>query len=418
MSCVIILLEAFKLNHHFFVEGVGGAIIEFTSTDMIAIYTEKYKDKMYAALVLAFSIGMSVTPSLMEYLISVTSYQTALIILAMPNLLSFPIALVYRGRCNADMCATKKDDNSDSAVPVCPERKLSEDNPAFEHISEVAVECENNSTSEESGIDVDYVDHRSADSKDGEYEQNTTINDMNDVTIIKQNTSSENNDTDQPGIEKRSVLSSHLFVFKDTAFILYLVYNMFAAAGEFSFHAFAVDYSVSLNILTLTEAALGMTLTSVSLCAAAIFMTVLSHWKLDRIAINVFVVLFMGISVVCVSLSNSQAAMYTCFIIFGFTEGVYISNLTSYVASGFEHSQYMIIRLSYVFVVTGIGALVGPIIAGHFAKTFGMKYLFFFLGALPLSAFFILLPYWLYKKLRQCSSHGKKETIEVQECRN
>ena len=74
-------------------------MIEFASTDhLIATYSEKHKDKIYAAQTLAFSIGITVTPPLLEHLIKVTSYRTALIILSIPNLMSFPIAFVYRGQ--------------------------------------------------------------------------------------------------------------------------------------------------------------------------------------------------------------------------------------------------------------------------------------------------------------------------------
>ena len=79
-------------------EGLGLAMIEFASTDVIPTYSEKHKDKIYAAQTLVFSIGITVTPPLLEHLIKVTSYRTALIILSIPNLMSFPIAFVYRGK--------------------------------------------------------------------------------------------------------------------------------------------------------------------------------------------------------------------------------------------------------------------------------------------------------------------------------
>ena len=85
----------------------------------------------------------------------------------------------------------------------------------------------------------------------------------------------------------------------------------------------------------------------------------------------------MGLAILGVSLLQSLEALYSCFIIFGFAVGLYVSNQVCYVASYFIPSDYMIIRLSYVFVVTGIGALLGPVVAGQFSENFGMKYLYF-----------------------------------------
>ena len=80
-----------------------------------------------------------------------------------------------------------------------------------------------------------------------------------------------------PDSQRLSVLASHEYVLKEPAFILFLFYNFFAAAGEFTFYAFAVDFSASMGILTLTDAALGVTLTGISFFVAAFLLTILSH---------------------------------------------------------------------------------------------------------------------------------------------
>ena len=81
----------------------------------------------------------------------------------------------------------------------------------------------------------------------------------------------------------------------------------------------------------------------------------------------------MVLAILGVSLLQSLEALYSCFIIFGFAlaVGLYVSNQVCYVVSYFIPSDYMIIRLSYVFVVTGIGALLGPVVAGQFSENFG-----------------------------------------------
>ena len=376
-------------------------MLEFASTDVIATYIEKHKDKLYTGQTLTFSIGMMVAPPLLEYLIEAASYRTALIILAMLNLLSFPIAFVYRGQCCAQV-----------NTPVGLHGMSGQNNAAFSEEENDGAETINNQSTGTGSLQS--INCNNDGQKTPTTSERTEFHGEikeSDMQKISQQTTSDGNgqttsaneaDTTEPESPQLSVLASHIFVLKDPLFIQYLFYNLFAAAGEMTFYAFAVDYSVSMDVLSLTEAALGMTLASVSFFVAAILLTILSHWQLDRLLLSIFSILIMGLAILGVSLSQSMAAMYTCYIIVGFAEGLYVSNQVCYIDSYFAHSEYMIVRLSYVFTVTGIGALVGPIVAGRFAEYFGMKYIYFFIGGLPLLGFFILLPYWICSMISVC----------------
>ena len=375
-------------------------MLEFASTDVIATYVEKHKDKLYTGQTLTFSIGMMVAPPLLEYLIEAASYRTALTILAMLNLLSFPIAFVYRGKCCAQV-----------NTPVGLHRMSGQNNAAFSAEENDGADTINNQSTGTGSLqsincNVDGQKTPTA-SERTEFHGEIKESEMQKISQQTsdgngQTTSANEADTTEPESPQLSVLASHIFVLKDPLFIQYLFYNLFAAAGEMTFYAFAVDYSVSMDVLSLTEAALGMTLASVSFFVAAILLTILSHWQLDRLLLSIFSILIMGLAILGVSLSQSMAAMYTCYIIVGFAEGLYVSNQVCYIDSYFAQSEFMIVRLSYVFTVTGIGALVGPIVAGHFAEYFGMKYIYFFIGGLPLLGFFILLPYWIGSMISVC----------------
>ena len=348
-------------------------MIELSSTEVIASYVKKHKEKMYAAQTLTFSIGIMVTPPLLEYLIKVTSYKAAIIILAMPNVLSFPIALVYRGH----WCAHVELNAKIATDEGCHNSAYNGENNETRH-------SENSQSTEQKQIE--------------NTGQTTPVHTGQIGATDSEQTTSMAKDSDAES-KQLSVLASHKHVLKDPIFNLFLFFSLFVAAGEFTFYAFAVDFSVSMNILTLAEAALGMTLTSVSFFAAGFLLTILSHWSMDRLLINVLSVLIMGLAILGVSLSQSMAALYTCFILFGFAEGLYDSNQVCFIASHFTHSKYMIIRYSYVFVVTGVGGLLGPIVAGNFAENLGMKYQFILIGTFPLTGFGILLSYLIAKKI-------------------
>ena len=376
------------------VVGTGASVIYLTGTEVVGLYFEKHRDKMYPAQALSFAVSMIAIPSLLEYMIKILSYKTAMIILAMPHLLAFPIALVYRGPChkpgkNNDQTLSGNDNVRGEESPVEDKFEMSNTLQTEGECGKVSLSTlENNNLT----VITPEADHEVTPSK-------LKGNSENDIIACEETTPTGTTETKT---SKRSVIKSHLYVLKDWKFVLFLFYFLVTSVGESTFYAFAVDYSVTLEILDLKQAALGMTLSGVSLCAACLVMAILSHWQLNRLAITIGSAFVMGISLTFISLCRSLPAIYVCFIIYGFTEGVYIANAPTLVQTSFKDSVYMLIRLSYVYVMTGIGSLVGPVMTGHFAESFGIQYLFYFLGVFPLTGSAVLLPYFVYQKVASC----------------
>ena len=376
------------------VVGTGASVIYLTGTEVVGLYFEKHRDKMYPAQALSFAVSMIAIPSLLEYMIKILSYKTAMIILAMPHLLAFPIALVYRGPChklgkNNDQTLSGNDNVRGEESPV-------EDKFEMSNTLQTEGECGKVSLSTLENNNLTVI------TPEADREVNPSKlkgNSENDIIACEETTPTGTTETKT---SKRSVIKSHLYVLKDWKFVLFLFYFLVTSVGESTFYAFAVDYSVTLEILDLKQAALGMTLSGVSLCAACLVMAILSHWQLNRLAITIGSAFVMGISLTFISLCRSLPAIYVCFIIYGFTEGVYIANAPTLVQTSFKDSVYMLIRLSYVYVMTGIGSLVGPVMTGHFVESFGIQYLYYFLGVFPLTGSAVLLPYFVYQKVASC----------------
>ena len=82
------------------------------------------------------------------------------------------------------------------------------------------------------------------------------------------------------------------------------------------------------------------------------------------------------------ALSQSMGAMYTCYIIVGFAERLYASNLIFYMESYFAHSKFMIVRLSsakamLIAAESGIHNFVTSTIIAHLGyENFGIVVLF------------------------------------------
>ena len=372
------------------VVGTGASVIYLTGTEVVGLYFEKHRDKMYPAQALSFAVSMIAIPSLLEYMIKILSYKTAMIILAMPHLLAFPIALVYRGPChklgkNNDHTLSGNDNVRGEESPV-------EDKFEMSNTLQTEGECGKVSLSTLENNNLTVI------TPEADRELNPSKlkgNSENDIIACEETTPTGTTETKT---SKRSVIKSHLYVLKDWKFVLFLFYFLVTSVGESTFYAFAVDYSVTLEILDLKQAALGMTLSGVSLCAACL------------LAITIGSAFVMGISLTFISLCRSLPTIYACFIIYGFTEGVYIANAPTLVQTSFKDSVYMLIRLSYVYVMTGIGSLVGPVMTGHFAETFGIQYLFYFLGVFPLTGSAVLLPYFVYQKV---ASYRKLNNINI-----
>lgn len=351
------------------------------SMDMVTHYFLKHRDKIYTGCMSCFSVGMLIGPSLLEYLINATSYKYAMIIMGLINCISFPIALVYWGQCGS------KAEAADSGAAATGQQ--GKENIAYVNEQESGPDRQR----EEKSKDVERSDTKDINSTpDDDAEKGSEIDD-------------EKLEGESEAEPKHPMLASHLYVLKDTTFLLMLLYVMFAAFGENTFYALAVDFSVSLGILTLKQAAFGMTITGIVLVLVCVLLAFLSHWQFDRMALAVFSVLCLGISLIFVSLADSLASIYALFVVFAISEGGFVGNLFVWVATHFEEHEYFTIRVSYVNFVVGLGSLFGPIAGGYVIKATGMRNVFFLEGAIPVIGALIILPLWIRKKIKDCRDH-------------
>ena len=79
-----------------FLTGYGASILHLASTDAVNIYfSGRGRDNVFAALILSFGLSILVSPILLECLIIKLSFQHALIIFSVFNIISIPTALLY-----------------------------------------------------------------------------------------------------------------------------------------------------------------------------------------------------------------------------------------------------------------------------------------------------------------------------------
>ena len=66
--------------------------------DFVAVYFDKYKEKVYAGLITFVSVGIAVTPTPLEYLIKSLTYKYAMLVRTAAFLLAVPVAFVYTAK--------------------------------------------------------------------------------------------------------------------------------------------------------------------------------------------------------------------------------------------------------------------------------------------------------------------------------
>ena len=345
----------------------GAAILNLATTDVVAVYFDKHKEKVYAGLFTFFSIGMVVGPASLEHLAEVISYKYAMLIRSLIYLLVLPTALIYRGPCQLTSTVNK---NKDQHGNINDSLKLDRNNTAIDNS-----------------------------------ESNTHIDDMPTCDGQEQNTMQDSKAATLPVAEtkekKRFVLASHLHVLKDYVFILILIYFLFGSIGENTFYALAVELSVSVDVLTFHQGGIGITITSVSLVVGCIVVSIMSHWELDRMALAIFSLFLLGLTQIFMGVANTLPTTYAAWIAFGFVEGLYVNNIIVWVAVHFDEPKYFTIRISHVFFMIGVGSLLGPLVVGYFVEATAMEYGFYFLSIYPIVGSLIILPIWIREKIKR-----------------
>ena len=189
-----------------------------------------------------------------------------------------------------------------------------------------------------------------------------------------------------------SIIKSHMHVLKDPVFITILAYFLIGGTGESGFHTFPVNFAVHFEILTLPEAALGITLTGVATCVGCLFVVVISYWNYDKFSLAVVSMLLIGGSLVAVGFARSKWSMYITFIAYGLMDGAWISNVAPWIATYFDEPEFLTVRMSYVFFFNGLSSLLGPLTGGYFIEGVGFKFVCFYYGATSLCGALILSP--------------------------
>lgn len=351
------------------------------SMDIIGHYFVRHRGKVYTGSMTSFSVGLLIGPTLLEYLIATMFYKNAMITMGLINSLSFPIAFVYRGQCGSKARTVDSDpeeprhgDINSTYVPDSREIHTSWQTAKPSAASEVNT-CPDKMNDSESDIKVNI--HTKLESvESSEPDQNTAV-------IV-------------------TTAASHIYVLRDCEFILILLYFMFATFGENTFYSLAVDFSVSLGILSLEEAALGMTITSISVIVSCLALALLSHWVFDRLALAIFSVMFLGVTLLFMTRCSTLVTLYSLFVLFGVMEGLFIANGLPWIDEHFNQQDYFTVRMSYVNFVLGLGSLAGPMACGYVIKVAGMSNVFYLTGAVPLVGAFIILPLWIRRKFQDC----------------
>ena len=171
---------------------------------------------------------------------------------------------------------------------------------------------------------------------------------------------------------------------------------MMVSIGENTYFALEIDYVVSTrNLVSLEQAALGMSLTGIGTVIGSFSLALMSHWSFDRLAFSAVVTLFLGISLTLMPIVQSVYGVYGVNIGFGIADGLYVAGMASLIEYQFGQNEQFLVRFSYQLFVIGIGSLVGPIVAVNVGKAVGMSNSFYFLGGASILASIVLLLYWL-----------------------
>ncbi|XP_067930002.1 monocarboxylate transporter 14-like [Watersipora subatra] len=353
-------------------QGSAAGAIQITSIGVVSTYFEKYKDKIYAALMTASYSGLLIGPVLTEFLLDTTSYRTTILIGVAADLLILPAALIYRGT----FCP---EESSDKVVASSYNNQTfsSDDNHTSLSISP-APPCDNQKSSPNESDKED---------SDANITQQKVAVDVVEADIdMKVEQSTE--EIEKEGSSKQPLslrLKTNLAVIKDPVFILYMFYFMTVSLGENTYFSLAVDYSVSTRgIFTLKQASLAMTVTGICTVIGCVFLTFLSHWSINRQVLGMVTSTLISLSLLAMPLVETPAGMFTISVVFGLTDGMFVSGMSSLIQYQFGHNEQFLTRFSYLMLMVGVGSVIGPIGAGHLGAVIGMENSFFFLGGVAI----------------------------------
>ncbi|XP_067930839.1 monocarboxylate transporter 5-like [Watersipora subatra] len=353
-------------------QGLAAGAMQITSIGVVSTYFDKYKDKVYAALMTAGHGGILIGPVLTEYLLDATSYRTTILIGAAADLLIIPAALIYRGT----FCSKESLDKS-VASSYNNGTFISDDSQTSSSLSSDPP-CDNEtSSSNESDKE---------DSDESITEQKVAVDVEGADIDMKLEQGAE--EMEKEGSSKQPLslrLKTNVAVIKDPVFILYMFYFMTVTLGENTYFALAVNYSVSTRgIFTLKQASFAMTVTGICTVIGSFFVMFLSHWSIDRQVFGIVTSTLLSLSLLAMPLVESPAGMFTISVVFGLTDGMFVSGISSLIQYQFGHNEQFLTRFSYLMLMVGVGSVIGPIGAGYLGTVIEMKNSFYFLGGVAI----------------------------------
>ncbi|XP_067930838.1 monocarboxylate transporter 14-like [Watersipora subatra] len=353
-------------------QGSAAGAIQIASIGVVSTYFDKYKDKVYAALMTAGYGGLLIGPAFTEYLLDATSYRTTILIGVAADLLIFPAALIYRGT----FCSQESLDKS-VASSYNNGTFVSDDSQTSSSMSP-APPCDNETSSpNENGkedSDVNIIQQKVAVDVEGA--------DL-DIKLKQEAEELEKEESSKKRLSLR--LKMNLAVIKDPVFILYMFYFMTVSLGENTYFSLAVNYSVSTrDIFTLKQASFAMTVTGICTVIGSFFVLVVSHWSIDRQVFGIVTSTLLSLSLLAMPPVETPAGMFIISVVFGLTNGMFNSGMASLIQYQFGHNEQFLTRFSYLMLMVGVGSVIGPIGAGHLGTVIGMENSFYFLGGVAI----------------------------------
>ena len=199
------------------------------------------------------------------------------------------------------------------------------------------------------------------------------------------------------GNDKTHILRVHLQFVRQPAFILVMLHFLVTCFGENTFISLFVDYIVKKEVLTATQAALGMTISGGCMIAGSLTLTLLSHWHLDRLLVTAISEFSFGLAILFTPLSTAVVNAYPLLVVFGFFEAIFAANIISLISHEFG-DDHLMAKVSYMYMSLGFGSVIGPIIAGQITALMGGDTAFYLLGTTPMIGGSMMAAYWLHKR--------------------
>lgn len=341
----------------------GSAMSRLASTDVIAVYFDKHKDKIFAASATSGLAGAMVAPVTLEYLYLTVSYKYTLLVLAATAALNLVPVLVYKDI--RSCCLRSRSQESEDS------EKWTDQNTSNDINNDELKTSQLYENGDDKLEEVKWIDER-----------------------VEGETEREDEEGDLPTIKL------HLQFLRQPAFLLVLGSCMLTTLGQNSFVSLAADYMIRKGVLTAQQAALGMSILGGATIVGSLMLTLASHWPLDRVLVTVVSSFTLGLIIVFTPLCKGITSAYPLLFAFGVFDSIALANVVSLISHEFGSDGHLMAKVSYMFMSMGMGSVIGPVIAGYLTTLTDGDIALYFLGSMSMCGAAILISYWLYKRFR------------------